>query len=68
MFKSPNTYGLGSETTGFSHKKYNLCTQMGNQGTASDGLVEGAEFVELVDWVKLSYAWTNRPVWPQALV
>ena len=49
-------------------KKYNLCTQMGNQGTASDGLREGAEFVRAggLGKVKEIHAWTNRPVWPQA--
>jgi predicted dehydrogenase len=41
---------------------------MGNQGTATDGIREGAEFVRsggLGD-VKEIHAWTNRPVWPQA--
>ena len=45
-----------------------LCTQMGNQGTATDGIREGAEFVRTggLGDVKEIHAWTNRPVWPQA--
>lgn len=49
-------------------RKNGICTQMGNQGTATDGIREGAEFVRnggLGD-VKEIHAWTNRPVWPQA--
>ena len=49
-------------------RKKNLCTQMGNQGTASDGIREGAEYVQAggLGDVKEIHAWTNRPVWPQA--
>ena len=49
-------------------RKKNVCTQMGNQGTASDGIREGAEFVQSggIGVVKEIHAWTNRPVWPQA--
>ncbi len=45
-----------------------ICTQMGNQGTAEDGLREGAEFIRSggLGTVKEIHAWTNRPVWPQA--
>jgi predicted dehydrogenase len=45
-----------------------ICTQMGNQGTASDGIREGAEYVRAggLGKVKEIHAWTNRPVWPQA--
>ena len=45
-----------------------ICTQMGNQGTASNGLREGAEYVRAggLGKVKEIHAWTNRPVWPQA--
>ena len=27
-------------------RKNNICTQMGNQGTAADGLREGAEYIQ----------------------
>ena len=45
-----------------------ICTQMGNQGTASDGIREGAEYIQAggIGRVKEIHAWTNRPVWPQA--
>ena len=49
-------------------RKKKVCTQMGNQGTASDGIREGAEFIQAggIGRVKEIHAWTNRPVWPQA--
>ena len=49
-------------------REHKICTQMGNQGTASDGLREGAEYVRAggLGKVKEIHAWTNRPVWPQA--
>lgn len=49
-------------------RKNNICTQMGNQGTASDGIREGAEYMQAggLGEVKEIHAWTNRPVWPQA--
>ncbi len=49
-------------------KKNKICTQMGNQGTAENGLRAGAEFVQKggLGKVKDVYVWTNRPVWPQA--
>ena len=45
-----------------------ICTQMGNQGTAENGLREGAEYIRAggLGEVKEIHAWTNRPVWPQA--
>jgi hypothetical protein len=45
-----------------------ICTQMGNQGTAENGLREGAEYIRAggLGTVKDIHAWTNRPVWPQA--
>ncbi len=45
-----------------------VCTQMGNQGTAENGLRRAVELVqagELGD-VREVHVWTNRPVWPQA--
>lgn len=49
-------------------RKRNICTQMGNQGTASDGIREGAEYLQAggIGSVQEIHAWTNRPVWPQA--
>jgi predicted dehydrogenase len=49
-------------------KKYGVCTQMGNQGTASNGLREGVEIVQagVLGKVTEAHVWTNRPIWPQA--
>jgi predicted dehydrogenase len=45
-----------------------VATQMGNQGTAADGLRRAAEFVQNggIGKVKEAHVWTNRPIWPQA--
>lgn len=44
-----------------------LCTQMGNQGTASSGLRSAAEIIRRGDIgaVKEVHIWTNRPIWAQ---
>src|SRR5215471_7744425 len=48
-------------------KKYKVATQMGNQGSASDGLRRAVEVVQagLIGPVHQAYVWTNRPIWPQ---
>jgi predicted dehydrogenase len=49
-------------------KKNKVCTQMGNQGTAENGLRKAVELVwagTLGD-IKEIHVWTNRPIWPQA--
>ena len=48
-------------------KKHKVQTQMGNQGTASSSLREGAAIVQtgVLGRVKAVHVWTNRPVWPQ---
>jgi predicted dehydrogenase len=48
--------------------KFKEKTQMGNQGSASDGLRRGVEWVRagLIGPVKEIHVWTNRPIWPQA--
>jgi len=48
--------------------KNKVCTQMGNQGTASTGLREGVEAIQsgVLGDLKEVHVWTNRPVWPQA--
>ena len=49
-------------------KKNKVCTQMGNQGTAANGLRKAVELIrggELGE-VKEVHVWTNRPIWPQA--
>ncbi|MCE9534006.1 MAG: Gfo/Idh/MocA family oxidoreductase [Planctomycetes bacterium] len=49
-------------------KKYGVCTQMGNQGSAENGLRRGVEIIQagLIGPVKEAHVWTNRPIWPQA--
>jgi predicted dehydrogenase len=49
-------------------RKYGVCTQMGNQGSAEDGLRRAVELVQagIIGDVKDAHVWTNRPVWPQA--
>ncbi|HUR52852.1 MAG TPA: Gfo/Idh/MocA family oxidoreductase [Gemmataceae bacterium] len=49
-------------------KKNKVCTQMGNQGTAANGLRRAAELVQagVLGAVKDVHVWTNRPIWPQA--
>jgi predicted dehydrogenase len=48
--------------------KMKVATQMGNQGTAADGLRRAAELVQAgaIGQVKEAHVWTNRPIWPQA--
>ncbi len=48
-------------------KKMNVCTQMGNQGTAENGLRRAVEIIRagVIGPVKEVHVWTNRPIWPQ---
>ncbi len=50
-------------------KKYKVVTQMGNQGSSSDGSRSITEWYNagLIGEVHTVYAWTNRPVWPQGI-
>ncbi|MDB5001996.1 MAG: Gfo/Idh/MocA family oxidoreductase [Mucilaginibacter sp.] len=47
--------------------KYKVQTQMGNQGSSSDGVRQMMEWYDagLIGDVTEVYCWTNRPVWPQ---
>jgi predicted dehydrogenase len=49
-------------------REYGVCTQMGNQGSASDGLREGIEVIQAgaIGPVHEAHIWTDRPIWPQA--
>ncbi|PGH39033.1 MAG: oxidoreductase [Candidatus Nephrothrix sp. EaCA] len=50
-------------------KKYQVVTQMGNQGNSGEGIRQVCEWIwngEIGD-VKEVHAWTNRPIWPQGL-
>ncbi len=45
-----------------------VATQMGNQGTAEDGLRRAVEVIQAgaIGPVREVHVWTNRPIWPQA--
>ncbi len=49
-------------------RKMGVCTQMGNQGTAANGVRRAAELIQsgIIGAVTEAHVWTNRPVWPQA--
>ena len=49
-------------------RKHGVCTQMGNQGSAENGLRRAVELVQsgVIGDVKEAHVWTNRPIWPQA--
>jgi hypothetical protein len=50
-------------------KKHKVVTQMGNQGSAEDGLRRAVEVVQagVIGPVKQIHVWTNRPIWPQGV-
>lgn len=51
-----------------AHSK-KVITQMGNQGSAADGLRRAVECIQdgLIGQVHEVHVWTNRPVWPQGM-
>ncbi len=50
-------------------RKNKVCTQMGNQGTAENGLRQAVEIIQagVIGAVKEVHVWTNRPIWPQGM-
>lgn len=50
-------------------KDNGLITQMGNQGSAEDGLRRAVEVVQagLIGQVREVHVWSNRPIWPQGM-
>jgi predicted dehydrogenase len=50
-------------------EKHKIVTQMGNQGSAADGLRRAVETIQdgLIGQVHEVHVWTNRPIWPQAM-
>jgi hypothetical protein len=50
-------------------KQYGVATQMGNQGSAEDGLRRAVEIVQagLIGQVREVHVWSNRPIWPQGM-
>jgi predicted dehydrogenase len=49
-------------------RQYKVCTQMGNQGTATDAFRRSVEVLRAgaLGPVTEVHVWTNRPQWPQA--
>lgn len=49
--------------------RYNVVTQMGNQGSSMDGIRETEEIIKagVIGGVTKVHVWTNRPVWPQGV-
>lgn len=49
--------------------KYNVVTQMGNQGGSGDGVRAGKAIYDagMIGEVTEAHSWTNRPVWPQGI-
>lgn len=50
-------------------KKYNLVTQMGNQGSSGDGVRQMMEWYNagVIGQAHTIWCWTDRPVWPQGV-
>ncbi len=46
-----------------------VITQMGNQGSAADGLRRAVECIQagIIGQVREVHVWTNRPIWPQGM-
>jgi predicted dehydrogenase len=49
-------------------KEKGVCTQLGNQGTAENGLRRAVEIVRagVLGKITEAHVWTNRPIWDQA--
>src|SRR5215831_582484 len=50
-------------------REHQAVTQMGNQGSAEDGLRRAVEVVQggLIGPVRQIHVWSNRPIWPQGI-
>src|SRR5947209_20170713 len=50
-------------------KEKKLATQMGNQGSAGDGLRRAVEVIQagVIGAPRELHVWSNRPIWPQGL-
>ncbi|HYW36369.1 MAG TPA: Gfo/Idh/MocA family oxidoreductase, partial [Balneolaceae bacterium] len=50
-------------------QKYNVVTQMGDQGASSDGIRTMKEWRDagIIGDIKEAWCWTNRPIWPQGI-
>ncbi|MCX6896206.1 MAG: Gfo/Idh/MocA family oxidoreductase [Verrucomicrobia bacterium] len=50
-------------------RRKKIITQMGNQGSAEDGLRRAVEVIQsgILGTVKEVHVWSNRPIWPQGM-
>ena len=50
-------------------KEKKVATQMGNQGSAANGLRRAVEIIQagIIGPVRELHVWTNRPIWPQGI-
>ncbi len=50
-------------------REYGVATQMGNQGSAEDGLRRAVEVIQagVIGPVRQVHVWSNRPIWPQGM-
>ena len=50
-------------------KESKVATQMGNQGSAENGLRRGVEVIQagIIGQVHDVHVWSNRPIWPQGI-
>ncbi|MGN6552674.1 MAG: Gfo/Idh/MocA family oxidoreductase, partial [Verrucomicrobiota bacterium] len=50
-------------------KRHKIVTQMGNQGSAEDGLRRAVEVIQagIIGQVREVHVWSNRPIWPQGI-
>ncbi len=68
--EKPLTHNIGEARQLLeASRKYNVVTQMGNQGASMDCNAELAEMVQggAIGDVHTAHVWTNRPVWPQGV-
>lgn len=66
--QKPLTHSIGeARMMAETAREFNVATQMGNQGTAGNGLRRGAAQLKagVLGEVSELHVWTNRPVWPQ---
>ncbi|HYG22919.1 MAG TPA: Gfo/Idh/MocA family oxidoreductase [Verrucomicrobiae bacterium] len=50
-------------------REHKVISQMGNQGSAEDGLRRAVEVIQagLIGPVREAHVWSNRPIWPQGM-
>ncbi len=67
--QKPLTHTVGeARALRMAAREHKVATQMGNQGTAENGLRRGVEIIRsgAIGPIREIHVWTNRPIWPQA--